>query len=482
MTSAVAPATGPNLARVLPLLAVVPLMLLGAAGPGLGFPLLGPALALVALAGAGAIFAWGREAPLLVAVAMTPLIPVGQEGLAGGLLGTQGGNIRAASIAALLALFLVGYVRGLPPLPASLRPVVGSLIGLAGAGLFAAVLNSKNAAELGGELAHGIGQPVIYGVLILCVAAQLRECEGARERLLAAFSVAILLEGLVVAVEFATGAAFDQLRGITRAQGTVGADFLAAMAMLGFFCGLSLRVSTNRRRFVVLGTTTMIVSVGILALATTRGGVIGAVVGIGYLLFTGINVRSRAHVFLGMAGLLIVVLVLPPVSKLWSERLSLDTVTTFDRTATWVSGVRMGIDDPLSGLGSAGVEKGIATNLYYRDTPYGASSVVPHNIWILAFAEGGIANLVMSLIFSAFAAVAVWRRPRRRSPPDRYLVAGLISVAIVALINNLFTHPEVMIPSFVVLTILASGASAERESSAGRRQIEGARRFAGGRL
>ena len=442
------------------------LLAIAGAGTAVGSPLILPALGLLALAGAAAVFVWGREVPLLAVIVLTPLVPVGEVGIFAGALGAQGGNVRAALILVLLASFLLGYVRGMPPLPRGLRAVAASLLGLAGAGLFAALLNADDLVELVQELAHGVGQPVTYVLLMLAVAAALREGEGTRERLLGAFCVAVILQGLIVAAEFATGAAFDPIRGVTRAQGTVGANFLSAMAMLGFFTALSLLRGSRARGLSLLAVATCVASIGILALATTRGGVIGLVVGGAYLLMSGAAGRRRFLALAVVFAALAAASVVPQISSLWTDRIDVERLSEFDRLATWVSGARMGIDDPLTGIGSIEVEEGVATIDRYRDTPFGATSVVPHNIWILAFAEGGIPSLLMSLLFSLTVFVAVWRRPRIRSPADKCLVAGIIGIVLIATINNLFTHPEVMVPSLVVLTILAGSAPAAGELAA----------------
>ena len=98
-------------------------------------------------------------------------------------------------------------------------------------------------------------------------------------------------------------------------------------------------------------------------------------------------------------------------------------------------------------------------------TPYGYTTVVPHNIWVLGFAEGGFPTAIAIFVFSIFAVLAVLGRPRPDSAADRYLAAGLIAVAIVTMINNIFTHPEVMIPAFAVLTVLCGPAAASAERS-----------------
>lgn len=451
---------GPDVKRVgVALVALV----LGSSIPIAGSPLPLLLLGLVSVVSAVAIYLWGGEAPLLAAIVIVPLIPNSAEGFATGALGGHAGDIRAALLIVLLGAFLACFPRRLPRLPRTLTSVVGSLVALASVGLFAAVINGGGAQTLA-EAAHGAGQPLIYALLIVAVGAALQGRQGARNRILAAVCVAILGQATVVLVEFGTGAAYDPIRQITRAQGTVGANFLSAMAMLGFFAGLSLRSGATFRRFRLLGLSAAVVSFVILAVATTRGGLVGVVIGVSYLFFTGVDVRARIATVAGLGAVIVAMTVIPQVSSLWSQRLGpRGGLADFDRTATWISGVRMGLDDPLSGLGSAGVEEGVLEVPRYGQTPAGPTSVVPHNIWILAFAEGGVAAALSSLAFSFFFCLAIWRRPRRRSLPDRFLVGGLLGLIAVSLVNNLFTHPEVMLPGLVFLTAVCTPAVASKE-------------------
>lgn len=432
--------------------------------PAVGSPLPLLALSLLLAITAGAIYLWGAEAPLLAAVVITPLIPNSTDGFAAGALGGYGGDIRAALLIFLVGVFLACFSRGLPSLPSTLVGVVGSLLAIAGAGAFAAVINADGPSELIAELSPGVGQPLIYALLIVAVVAAVQSREGARERLLAAICVAIFGQTLIVLAEFATGAAFDASRGVTRAQGTVGANFLSAMAMVAFFAGLSLQSGAVHLRLKLLGSGAAAAALLILLLATTRGGLAGVLIGIAYVVLTGVSRRARLAIVGAGVALLMAGALIGPLADIWSDRLEArGGVSGFDRTATWVSGVRMGIDDPVSGLGSIGVQEGVVEVPRYRDTPVGYTSVVPHNTWILALAQGGVASLIASLVFSAFVGLAIWRRPRRGSLPDRFLVAGLLALVAVTLINNLFTHPEVMLPGLVLLTIMAGRVPAARE-------------------
>ena len=328
---------------VLALMATATLVLLGSTVAIIGSPLPLLALSLLFVLTAAAIYAWGAEAPLLAAIVITPLIPNSTEGFAAGAFAGHGGDIRAALLIFLLGVYLACFTRGAPRVPRILVGVVGALLAMAGAGLFAAVINASAPVEALTEISHGAGQPLIYALLIVAVTACLESRTGARERVLAAVCIALLGQALVVAVELGTGAAFDSVRGITRAQGTVGANFLSAMAMLGFFAGLALRSGTTRRHLRMLGLVTAIATIAILAVATTRGGLLGVFVGVAYVLLTGVDARARLAIVAAALALVTGAALIPQVSSLWTDRLDVrGGISSFDRASTWISGGRMG--------------------------------------------------------------------------------------------------------------------------------------------
>ena len=106
----------------------------------------------------------------------------------------------------------------------------------------------------------------------------------AREKLVVAWCLALIGEGLIVAAQVATGAAYDPVRGITRAQGTIGADSLGAFAMFGVFGALYMRSVASTRLGRSLGTVALVASLAMMFLSISRGPVIAFAIALGLLL------------------------------------------------------------------------------------------------------------------------------------------------------------------------------------------------------
>ena len=271
--------------------------------------------------------------------------------------------------------------------------------------------------------------------------------------MLTAFSIGIVLEAGVIAIELATGSAYDSLRGFTRAQGTVGADFISALGMVGFLVGFAEVARSERMR--PIGLVTIAASLVILTGAVARGGVIGVCIGGAYVLLSDPRLRRRALPVVTIAGLLVIASLFTPAGHLWTDRLGTSTVKSFDRPATWVSGARIGIDHPLTGLAEQDIENALVDVRAYRQTPVGESRVLPHNSWIIVWAEGGVAAFVVLLWVTLLAIRAVRPPPGGRSTEERFYLAALLGMAAVSMINNVFRHPELMIPTLMLISLLA---------------------------
>ena len=400
-----------------------------------------------------ALWPLGRGAFLLALIAVVPLFPVTTIGPAMDAFGGNGDLLRIAFIGLMTGCLLLAHRGRIPQAPPRLRPLIGGLVLLAGLGAFAAVANagpSQSVASLFGQL---VGQPALFAVLLILMAAYLRGGELSRDRMLTAFSVGIALEAVVIAVELATGSAYDSLRGFTRAQGTVGADFISALGMVGFLVGFAEVARSERMR--PIGLITIAASLVILTGAVARGGVIGVCIGGAYVLLSDPRLRRRALPVVAIVSLLVIGSLFTPAGHLWTDRLGTSTVKSFDRPATWVSGARIGIDHPLTGLAEQDIERALVDVRAYRQTPVGDSRVLPHNSWIIVLAEGGFAALVVLLAVTFFAIRAVRPPPGGRSTEERFYVAALIGMAAVSMINNVFRHPELMIPTLMLISLLA---------------------------
>ena len=414
---------------------------------------------------ATAAWPFDRGIPMLVILAAVPLFPVTTIGPALDALGGRGSELRASLIVAMLVMLVIAYRGAIPKPPRDLRPVVAGLIGLAALGAVSAVANAGPIEGVGSLLAQLAGQPLAFAGILVFLCAYLRTGGRARERVLIAFSIGVLAEAGFVAGELLSGGAYDALRGFTRAQGTVGANFVSAFAMIAFFVGFAERSLARESRSRLLGNVgawTVLASLVILVGAVARGGVLGVLIGAVYLLFADPRIRRRAPLIGAVVAVAMAASLLTPVGDLWAERLQAPSVESFDRPATWVSGVRIGLDNPLTGLGEAEIVRALDDVRDYRQTPLGSTNVLPHNSWVLAFAEGGIAALALLLVLTGLAAYAV-RSRGGRSPEERYYVAALIGIVAVSLINNVFRHPELMVPVLMLISLIVNRPRADPE-------------------
>lgn len=438
--------------------------------------LLLPAGALAAGVVALAIFRLGGETPLLALLALVALFPVTTIGGYAGVLG--GGETTARTAFVLTAVVAAVLVRGgtLPRPPAALRPVASALVLLAGVGVVVALANAaggQGAVSIAAQLA---GQPLLFALLLGLLADQLRSGRPgvARDRMLIALSIGIIGEGILVGVELASGAAYDELREFTRAQGTVGADFIGTLGTIGVLVGCAEYVRARRwNPLRVVGVLTIVASLVILSGAVARAAVIAVLIGGAYVVLSDPRYRPRALLVGGCALLAIAASALTPVGELWTSRLDARTVQSFDRPATWVSGLRIGIDHVWTGASEAEITRGIDDVRYYRQTPFGDTGVVPHNVWILSFAQGGIAALLVLGAATLLLVRALRAPPGGRSTEERFYVGALLGVGAVALVNNVFTHPELMIPVLALIALVVCREDGRREDARYRLAADG---------
>lgn len=450
------------------LVAGIPLAaLLGVAIGGAGWPLVGLGAVALTVGAAIASRVLGWHAMVLGVLFLTPLVPAVETGMFAPI-GSLGFEVRAPLIVGLLAgAVLIGF-RGAPRANRDVERIAATLLVLAGVGAVVALQNAVGAGELVRELAHGAGQPLVYAAALLVFAAYAARSASAGDWLLAAISAAVIAEAGIVAVELGSGQAVDPFRGLTRAQGTLGWNFLGALGMIGTFCALALRARTTDRGLRVLGAVAIAAGLGLVAAGVSRGALVALVVGAAYVGFNEPRFRGRLAVAAVVATVALLTGLANPVAGIWQDRASAlgDGLPWFDRTATWVAGARMGADNPLTGLGSAGVRRAVETRPDYTETPFGDSAVIPHNVWILGLAESGIAYILLLLLLTWLVAAAVWARRRRAGPGDRHLIAALLGFGAISVINNLFTHPELMLPVLAILGILlARPASRPRPAS-----------------
>ena len=406
-----------------------------------------------------AILALDRSAPLLALVAMVSLFPVTTIGPAKEALGGHGSTLRSAFLLIVIGWLFASYRGRIPTPPRALRPLVSGLLVLAGLGAVAAIVNVSANQGLAELLAQLVGQPLVFAALLIAIPAYLGSGEPARTRLLSAFSIGIIAQAGVIVLELTTGGAYDSLRGFTRAQGTIGADFVSALGMAGFFVGVAQivrsRAGGRQAGSGALGLATVLASLVILVAAVARGGVIGVLIGGAYVLVSDPRLRRFAVPITALVAMVLVGSLLTPAGHLWTDRLGTGSVQSFDRPATWVSGVRIGLDHPWTGIAEQDIEADLVDVRSYRQTPFGDSRVLPHNSWIIVFDEGGIGALAVVLLLTVLAFAAARPPPGDRSTEERLYVAALIGMLAIATINNVFRHPELMVPTLMLICLIA---------------------------
>lgn len=370
----------------------------------------------------------------------------------------------------LMTIALLGVGRIFGALGRS-RAIVLSLLVMAALGVAIAAAHAGTPRQLLSMLSKTAGQPLIYGALLACLVTTLQADPRNRRRLLAAWSVMTIVEAAFVVIQLVSGAAYDPLRGFTRPQGTVGADFVGALAGAGLFGGLALLAAASDRRAQVLGIAAVVGALVTLSVVQARGALVTVALAMLFLAVCAKG-RLRAHVVTrwrlgsgtrGRAGVVIAAMIiafggLVLVSRsLWLPRLNASSTRGFDRPATWLAGLRLAADHPLIGAGPVDISRIIAANPRYRSTPFGATGINPHNTWIYAADEGGIPYAVALVVVTLLFLWALWRR-RERRVEDPYLWAAMIVLGPLFAINNLFTHPEVM-----VVTLLTGGMLLARD-------------------
>ena len=161
------------------------------------------------------------------------------------------------------------------------RPFVvvrGLLLVLAAVGVVSALFTATGSADFLKLTAQAAGQPLFYAIALTLFIRETRGNPDARRQLLRAWCVAIVAEAAICVGQVATGAAYDPVRGITRAQGTIGADALGAFAMLGVFGALALRACADGRRDRMLAACATAAGLATLVLSLARGPAIAFVV------------------------------------------------------------------------------------------------------------------------------------------------------------------------------------------------------------
>lgn len=396
---------------------------------------------------------YGAATLLLLAAGLTPVV----EGGTATPAEVGGQSLATLRAALLLVLGAVGIALSRSahgPLPSAIRRTVIGLIYLAPLGLLSAIQNGQGARDLLSLASQAVGQPLVYA-LALVLFARVASSRGGTRALLKWWAFAVIAEGLLASYQLATGRAYDPLRGITRVQGTMGADFLGVFALLGIFASLALRRlarSPFERALAVAGTLS---GIGTLVVSVSRGSLIGLFAALTFVSLRRDGHSKRFSLPIGAAVLVSAALYL--AHGFWSTRL--DSLRSgFDRPATWISGIRIALDHPFAGVGATHVASVVQSTPRYSFTPFGATSGNPHNAWLFVAAADGIPYLVVLLAvsISIIRAVVV----PETFAGSRLLKAGMLGAGLVFVINNLFNHPEIM--TFIMAGVALVSATSQQ--------------------
>jgi hypothetical protein len=389
----------------------------------------------------------GSLGALMLVLFTTILIPVtvDEQGFSSGALAQHGSALRVILLVAL-TLFSLSM---LPATTAYRRnpagPCIALLLSLAAVGVGVAAVNAESSNDFVALLSQAAGQPLLYAGLLFAFVHIIRDRRDARVQHLSACAVGAILEAVLVGSQLATSAAFDPIRGITRASGTVGADFLGAFGALTVFAMLDLRRTAPTPRTRLLASAGVVAGIVAMTGSVSRGPTAAFIVGLAFLVLsaTGNASRRRRRLLTAAAVTVVFICALFVLHGPWTARLGSTSGSGFDRPQTWVSAVRIAEDHPVTGVGSTRLATVVNSNPRYYETPYGHTKVNPHNAWLYALDSAGV---MYALIFLAatFAFVrAVWSK---RSDPESVIPrCALLAAALMFAINNLFTHPEVMV-------------------------------------
>jgi O-antigen ligase len=433
--------------------AVMASVVVGAVG-GSGAVITTGVLVAVLLAGI-AVLLYGRMIFPIALIVLIPLIPVaGNPPLSGA------STLRLGVMALLLSGgFLIHIQSGERLHSVQIRALATALLILAAVGILIAVADGTSTQDTLKTLSLAAGQPIAYAGFLGLFSLTLQSTDSNRNRLLIAWAVVMIAESLYVAGEFASGSAFDALRGYARGQGTTGADFLGAFSAISFFGAMALKAAATSRRIHLLAWAAMLTATGSLLASTSRGSLIGLGVGLVYVL-----VRSRSRSLSDSRRPIALVTVLAVIlggglyatQGLWLNRLaSHGTSTASGRSATWASGLLIARDHPFTGVGPDNLVTVIQNNSSYNSTVYGKTTSTPSNMWIFALAAGGLLYgltvIWVTLRFLMIVRLASSGRPSREA---LYLEAALIVTLPLLAINNIFTHPETMVLVMLAIALL----------------------------
>jgi putative inorganic carbon (HCO3(-)) transporter len=165
---------------------------------------------------------------------------------------------------------------------------------------------------------------------------------------------------------------------------------------------------------------TILVTLCAITLAASRGGFLGLIVAMGWLLWHSRS-RVRSLVLVGAAfGLLVAISPLSPVARLLHPDYS-DTDSVRIHLALWRAGLRIVGDHPLTGIGIGQFKTAVSEYSSEKDL-----SLLAHNTYLEIAAEMGLVGLGLFLVVfgSSFRTLTRVRRASQRGGPPLLRIAA----------------------------------------------------------
>jgi putative inorganic carbon (HCO3(-)) transporter len=164
----------------------------------------------------------------------------------------------------------------------------------------------------------------------------------------------------------------------------------------------------------------LLVTFAAITLAASRGGFLGLVVAMGWLLWHS-RTRLRSFLLVGAAfGLLVALSPLSPVARLLHPDYS-DTDSVRIHLALWRAGLRIVRDHPLAGIGVGQFKAAVGEYTSEKNL-----SLLAHNTYLEIAAEMGLPGLglFLAIFVSSFRSLARVRRSAAREGPPLLRVAA----------------------------------------------------------
>lgn len=228
--------------------------------------------------------------------------------------------------------------------------------------------------------------------------------------------------------------------------------------------------SSRSRRFVIFLATLW--TVWILLLTQSRGGWIGAGVGLGVLLFLWMIALPRSRTRLALGGMLATILLLVAAVVLWigpatiwnvwlnpPQETAVGTLTTLNfRKELWPWAVTAIADFPFSGVG-LGAFRQVAFRLYPLPMSPSFDIAHAHNIFLQTALDVGLPGLAAYLALLFVAAAVGWRVARRDAGYRAIslgLLAGLAALHVYGLADALALGSKPGVVFWLALGLLAA--------------------------